>query len=317
MKFRTEVEVPSFPFTLNHKNKIMLMGSCFTQNIGNKLTDSGFETFSNPYGITFNPLSLCQQLEELISLKKYIQEDLTYFNNQYLSLQHHSVFTKTSTEESLEKINSEIKKGNKFLKEADVLFISLGTAWVWKKAINKTVVNNCHKIPAKEFSQELLSSQEIEANLEECLNLLQTFSPDLKVIFTISPVRHWRHGAVDNQRSKSILLNAVHQTIDNSTNGYYFPSYEIMMDDLRDYRFYADDLIHLSSKAIEYIWKKFKSGFFNTKTIDAIDLINKITSMRNHRSITQINESDNKFNAKLALRIDELKSKHGIEFKSK
>ena len=313
MKFRTEIEVNPFPFSIHHKTNVVLMGSCFTLNIGDKLDHAGFQTLSNPFGITFNPASLCKQLAEIISLKEYSSQDLTKHENHFVSLQHHSRFNDSKQELILDSINKEIESAHKALKTADVLILSFGSAWVWKKKGSKTVVNNCHKIPAKEFEKELLSLDEIHDLLSIALSELNAFNPSLKVLFTVSPVRHWRQGAVENNRSKSLLLSLVHAAVDQKSNAHYFPSYEIMMDDLRDYRFYADDLLHPSRQAIEYIWEKFGDGFFSAETKAAMALVNKVRAMQNHKVMTGNTSDLIKFNTKLEKRISELKSVYGVE----
>lgn len=312
MKFRTEVEIDPFPFSLNHKSQVVLMGSCFTSNIGNMLNYSGFQTLSNPFGITFNPVSLANQLTQIIDEKEFGQKDLHEFQNQYLSFEHHSSFNHQSFEVVLSAINSKISEANTWLKNTDFLFISLGSAWVWERKETGLVVNNCHKIPAKEFDKKLLTLSEINGALEKIMVALNQFVPKLKVVFTLSPVRHWRHGAVENTQSKSLLHSAIQDIVSRSKSAHYFPSFEIMMDDLRDYRFYADDMLHPSAKAVEYIWEKFGDGFFSTETKKAIDLVNKVRAMQNHRVKSEDEESLGKFNLKLLSRIQELKDSYSI-----
>jgi hypothetical protein len=313
MTFRTEIEVTPFPFSLDHKSKVVLMGSCFTSNIGEKLEFSGFETLANPFGITFNPISLANQITQIVGKRTYSLKDLNKNQDQYFSFQHHSSFNNNDADLMLAKIISSIKEATEMLKTAQVLFISLGSAWVWERKENGQIVNNCHKVPLSEFNKKLLSYDEALASLQNITNALKGFTPNANVVFTVSPVRHWRHGAVENMHSKSILHSAVQNVVEMNQNVHYFPSYEIMMDDLRDYRFYADDMLHPSQKAINYIWEKFGDGFFSAHTKDAIALVNKVRTMQNHHIKSPTKTNLTKFNRKLMERISELKAVYDIE----
>ena len=312
MKLRTEINVQPFPFHIDHQSKVMLMGSCFTQNIGSKLRDNQFETLCNPYGITFNPLSLSKQIVEVVNQKHYTTDDLIERNDHFVSFSHHSSFNRGHKYEMLVDINESIDRAHHFLKEADVLIVSIGTAWVWGHMEQSRIVNNCHKIPAKEFELVLTKPEHIYQEFAEVFRLLDEFNPKLQIVFTISPVRHWRSGAVENSRSKSVLISSVHDLVDAHSNCHYFPSYEIMIDDLRDYRFFEDDLIHPSDMAIEYIWSKFGEGFFNAKTVAANSSVGKVKSMMEHRPFNPEGEEYQKFLQKLELRKEELEKEHGI-----
>ncbi len=312
MKFRTEISLLPFPLQISHQDQIMLMGSCFTENIGVHLAQNKFKILENPYGITFNPLSVMLQLREILDQHKYQNSHLDWVNQRFISFNHHSVFASATAQDLTQKINLNIEEAHQFLKTAKVLFISLGTAWVWQHTAKNTFVNNCHKVPAKQFNYRLAAANKMVVNFTETLKSLTQFNPNLQVVFTVSPVRHWRNGAVNNSRSKAVLINAVNQLSDDFTNVHYFPSYEIMMDDLRDYRFYEDDLLHPSKVAINYIWKKFGDAFFSDKTKEANLAIAKINAMQNHRHINTNPTELDKFNAKLKLRKDELKVKFGL-----
>ena len=315
MKFRTEIEVSPFSFNINHKSKVLLMGSCFTTNVGEKLTYYGFETFSNPFGIAFNPDSLAKQISQIVKGYEYLESDLVEHQGQFLSFDHHSSFNRQDASSTLDVINSNLEQARAAFKNADVLFLSLGSAWVWERKESKTIVNNCHKIASNKFNQKLLSYDEILSSLNKIVDDLKEFAPQLKVVFTLSPIRHWRHGAVENMQSKSLLHAAIQSVVKENELTHYFPSYEIMMDDLRDYRFYADDMLHPSEQAIDYIWQKFGETFFIENTRQANDLIRKIRMMQDHRNVAGTNEELDKFNQKLKNRLDELNSDFGIELK--
>jgi len=314
MKFRTEIQLSPFSFQIAHGQKTMLLGSCFTQNIGEKLRQNKFEILENPYGITFNPLSAIEQLEEIMAQKQYTTTDVDFINNRFVSFKHHSVFAMTDAKKLTENINQHIAQAHHFLKTANVLFVSLGTAWVWQHTAKNTVVNNCHKVPAKQFNYHLATANEITNGFSQTLLNLKKLNPNLQVVFTVSPVRHWRNGAINNSRSKAVLINAANILADAFTNVHYFPSYEILIDDLRDYRFYENDLLHPSKVAIDYIWQKFGEAFFSPKTLEANLAIAKINAMQNHRHISSTQDDLKKFNAKLHARKNELKSKFGLEF---
>ena len=315
MKFRTEIQVNPFPFSIDHNSSIVLMGSCFTSNIGDKLKRSGFQTMSNPFGITFNPISLADQVSKIRRGYIYSEKDLVEFQNQYLSFDHHSSFNNQDSTLALEAINNSIEIAREKLKVAHTLFISLGSAWVWERKENEAIVNNCHKIPAGEFNKKVLTDSEISNALDSMMKELMLIAPNLNVVFTLSPIRHWRHGAVENMYSKSLLHSAIQDIVSKNTMAHYFPSYEIMMDDLRDYRFYADDMLHPSEKAIDYIWEKFGDGFFSTETKEAVQLVNKVRAMQNHRLKSKDEEALVKFNLKLSSRIQELENVYGVKLK--
>ena len=312
MKFRTEIEVSPFPFSINHNGQALLMGSCFTSNIGDRLQDSCFKTLQNPFGITFNPVSLANQVSQIIKGNTYSEKNLIKHQNHFLSFDHHSSFNDHNVAVVLEKINVKIKQAKVAFENAHVLFLSLGSAWVWERKENKQIVNNCHKIPSTEFNKRILNGSEIKESLERIVIDAQQFNPNLNIVFTLSPVRHWRHGAVENTHSKSLLHAAIQDIVKVNSDAHYFPSYEIMMDDLRDYRFYTDDLLHPSNEAINYIWNKFGDAFFTEKTVTANALIGKIRKMQSHKIMAKDDEAVSKFEKKLTNRISELKTLHGI-----
>lgn len=289
------------------------MGSCFTSNIGNRLHESGFHTIQNPFGITFNPVSLANQVAMITEGYEYSETDLIKHQSHFLSFDHHSSFNDQSAAVVLEKINRKMKQAKVAFENTEVLFLSLGSAWVWERKENNKIVNNCHKIPTSEFNKRILSANEIKDALANIVKGLQQFNPKLNIVFTLSPVRHWRHGAVENAHSKSLLHAAIQDIVKVNSVAHYFPSYEIMMDDLRDYRFYADDLLHPSQQAIDYIWEKFGDGLFTSKTKEANVLVVKIRAMQNHRNVKGSQVEIEKFNQSLTRRLEELKTVFDIE----
>ncbi|GAI96735.1 unnamed protein product, partial [marine sediment metagenome] len=230
----------------------MFIGSCFTESIGGKLNDYKFPVDINPFGIIYNPSSVGKSLELLIGEKEFTIDDLFFYNGKWLSFFHHSSFSDKDPELCLSRINAKITESREFLKKAGFLFITFGTAWVFEWKESGETVSNCHKISALKFNHKLLAVEDILENYKTLIHKLLRFNPQLKIIFTVSPIRHWKDGAEGNQVSKAILLLSAHQLLKKFQSVSYFPAYEIIMDDLRDYRFYSDDMIHLNSVAIDY-----------------------------------------------------------------
>jgi len=238
----------------------------------------------NPFGVVYNPISVKLVIERLVQATPFKESDLNFRNGLWYSYLHHSTYSSPSKEKCLETINSEQFSASEFIRSSKHILVTFGTARVYYLKENDSPVANCHKVPANEFRNRLLSVDEIVINWSNLLNKLLTQIPDLKIIFTISPVRHWKDGAIGNLQSKSILNVAVHELVSKYPNSaFYFPSYEILMDDLRDYRFYADDMLHPSKVAIDYIWEKFKGALIDSKSSILIAEIEKIIAATNHR----------------------------------
>ncbi|MDR2843779.1 MAG: GSCFA domain-containing protein [Candidatus Symbiothrix sp.] len=266
MKFRTEIVLPASALQITHQDKILMAGSCFVENLSAKLLGAGFTIHLNPFGIVYNPSSLANGLQDLIHKKVYTADDLFLYQDVYHSFAHHSRFSGREIDAVLQKINDRLASASDFLRQANVLIITFGTANTYRLVSTGEVVSNCHKLPAKAFVEERLTVEQITTRWNDLLTDLQKINPHLNIIFTVSPIRHWKEGANGNQLNKAILLLAVNELLTANPQCYYFPSYEIMLDDLRDYRFYADDLIHPNSQAVEYIWEKFSEVYFEAKT---------------------------------------------------
>lgn len=281
--FRTEIELTPFNEKINHYEGVFFIGSCFSDNIGGKLTDFKFNAKINPFGVVYNPVSVKNSLEIIVTKELFQENDLGFYKGLYYSFYHHSFFSDSSKEKCLHRINNEIEHAHKKLKAAKFLFITFGTSKVYESKTTGNVVSNCHKIPASEFSRRNLSPRSIVEDYIPLVELLKDFNPELKIWFTVSPIRHWKDGAVENQFSKSVLLVAVHELCDLFGHCHYFPAYELMNDDLRDYRFYAEDMIHLNASAIHYIWTKFESVFLTRETLSLNAKIKKIKQAAMHR----------------------------------
>jgi len=289
MKFRTEISVPAGNFKISHACKIAMQGSCFVENMADKLLNAGFSVDLNPFGIAYNPLSLSQNLNRLLDNNPFHAGELFKDNdNIYHSFSHHSRFSGIDPNEALEKINSGMSQSLGFLRTAGLLIVTFGTAFVYRLQSTGKVVSNCHKLPAKLFTYNRLSIEAIVGEWNDLIVRLQTFNPSLRIMFTVSPVRHWKNGAHENQLSKSILLLAIEEFLRIRPQCFYFPAYEIVLDDLRDYRFYSEDMLHPSSQAIDYIWDKFKAAWFDDETLKKAHEFERINKALNHIPIIKM-----------------------------
>ena len=310
MNFRTIVDIPQSKIKINHRTKILMLGSCFATNMGQKLIDNKFRTNLNPFGVLYNPTSIAKGIKKLIAGKNFHEEDLFYDKGLYNSFYHHSSFSDTNKDQCLLNINSRLEKASNDLKEADILFITFGTSYVYEYLPTEEVVGNCHKLPSKDFKRFQLSITDILKQWRELILELKTINPSLQIIFTVSPIRHLRDGAHDNQLSKATLLLAVNKLCETNSDTHYFPSYEIVLDDLRDYRFYAEDLTHPNNLAIEYIWQKFKETYL-TKESEAIiaEWIN-IRKAMDHRSFNEESEEHIRFLTQTLAKLDAFGNKY-------
>lgn len=297
MSFFTEIKIPEFPWKMDYSKSMMFFGSCFSENIGQKLLDLKFNIDLNPFGILFNPVSIANSLKLLLEKKVFTENDLFYDQGQWNSFYHHSRFSDTNREAALEKINNRIVQSHEFLSKADFLLITFGTSWVYEFRKTSQVVSNCHKIPSAEFRRYRLDVAEITQMYGELISELLRFNPKLKVIFTVSPIRHWKDGAVENQVSKSVLLLAINQLLNAPENSMarYFPSYEIVMDELRDYRFYAEDMIHISPVGIDYIFERFNRALMSAESIQLTKEVLKIRKALLHRPVNSLSPEYEKF----------------------
>ena len=283
MQFRTEIKPSIMPFDIRHEHNLLSMGSCFTEHIGEKLTKAKFITCHNPFGIIYNPISMAACLSYLLSDKIFSDQDIFFHNHRYHSFLHHSSFSDTTAAATLQKMNNQLAEGRLFLATADRLLLTFGTAQVFSTKKELQIVTNCHKLPQYLFDKRRLGVDEIVTSFLPVFSALKEHSPSLKVILTVSPVRHLREGFVENQRSKAALLLAVEALEAEFDFVHYFPAYELLLDDLRDYRFYGDDLIHPNSQAIGYIWEHFEQRFFSTNTQRIIRDVRAIQTAAAHR----------------------------------
>lgn len=283
MKFRTEIEIKKSQLKLEHEHKIVTIGSCFAENIGAKFRDYRFQIFDNPFGVLYNPVSIYNAMKIVSDNKIFTQDDLILDQGEWHSFYHHSDFSHHDSSVCLSNINTKIIKTREFLCAADEIIITFGTAFVYKYLETGEIVSNCHKITADKFERYRIGMFEAREFILSTVELLKDLNPDLKIILTLSPVRHWKDGAVENQISKAILLLAIQEIVNEKDSIFYFPSYEIVLDDLRDYRFYAEDLVHPNKIAIDYIWGKFVESYCTEHCRKLMNKIEKLSRARKHR----------------------------------
>jgi len=292
MQFQLPIQIKSPEKKIGYRDKILLTGSCFTEHIGNSLGELKFSVLQNPNGILFDPRSVCSSLISYIENKKYGKEDLFLLNEVWNSWQHHSRFSNINADECLKGINESQEQAYNFLKTADWLMITLGSSFSYRLTGDAPVtslqlndgVANCHRAPSQWFNKHLLSIDEIIALLDTTYHRLQQFNPRLKIIFTISPVRHIRDGVIENNRSKARLIEAVHYLVNKFPDLYYFPAYELVIDVLRDYRFYDIDMAHPNYPATEFVMEKFRDSFIDEQSQQLMEEIKKIVIARKHKA---------------------------------
>ncbi len=294
MEFRLALTPREFEYKINHNHSLFLAGSCFTEQIGAKLSYHKFKTIDNPHGILFNPISIAHSISAYIQKKMYTSDDLFFENELWGSWDHHTRFSNINKEDCLNKINESQSRAHAFLKTADWLMITLGSSFVYELSSSR-VVANCHKVPADKFKKRLLSSEAIQSALKKMLDELKEFNPSIKVIFTISPVRHLRDGFIENNRSKANLINAVHELVNEASSLFYFPSYELIIDDLRDYRFFAEDMVHPNYAATNYVWEKFIDSSIDEPSKKIMKEIAAINIARNHKPFNPTSKQHQQF----------------------
>ncbi len=311
LKFQTTVEIPHFEWETGYAKKNVFLGSCFTENVGNKMADLKYDVDINPFGILYNPVSVANGIQLLLDEKEFTEKDLFLENGLWHSFSHHGKFSSPHIKQTLHNINGRLKLSAAFLKQADFLFLTFGTAWIYRLIETGKTVSNCHKIPANKFERIRLSVDEIVSVYTKLFDRLWHINPRVKVIFTVSPIRHWKDGAIENQRSKSILLLAADEIINTSKkNCAYFPSYEIMMDELRDYRFYAEDMIHISDVSVKHIWQKFETALIDKNSRKLAKEIQKLNAAINHRPFNKYTKEHLLFLQKQMSLLEAIEQKH-------
>lgn len=313
LQLQTKIIIPETNTPIDYSSQIMLLGSCFAENMGDKLLYYKFQTQVNPFGIIFNPFSIEKLIERVVLQRYFTKDDIFFFNERWHCYEVHSELSDTDAEVVLSKLNRILLDTQKQLQEATHIIITYGTSWVYRHIETNAIVANCHKVPQKQFSKELLSIDSIQKSIQNTVSLITTLNPKCNFIFTVSPVRHLKDGFVENQVSKAHLIAAIYSTTNTKQQTLnYFPSYEIMMDELRDYRFYADDMIHPSSTAIDYIWERFAATQIDANEIATMELVQTIQKGLAHRPFNPNSESHQKFEANLKEKIATLEAQYSF-----
>jgi len=314
MQFRTTFHISESEFKINHQKNILTLGSCFSDEIGNRLVDLKFKGLINPFGIVFNTHSIQNLIERSLNKKYYTIDDVHQNGEQFFCFDVHSSFNSLSANQLLNQINQTIDEVHQQLINCDVLILTLGTSWVYRYKETHQIVANCHKVEAKKFDKILLTTDDNFKALDLLIVDVLKVNPKLKIITTVSPVRHIKDGMVENNVSKARLIDALYQLNQKYKQVDYFPSYELVMDDLRDYRFFKTDLIHPTQQAVDYIWEHFVATYFTQQTITINQKINKIISALNHRPFNEDSPSHKTFLTKVLLWIDELEKSENLNF---
>jgi hypothetical protein len=275
--FKLDFNIPESSKKINLNDSIFLLGSCFSDEIGKQLNENKLNSFSNPFGTIYNPHSIFKLLANQVSVNQVVESQEVFYH-----WDTHGAISGLCEQEVVDEIDRKLGETQDFLKKAEWLIITLGTSIVYEhKKVG--IVANCHKTPSSQFTKRFLSQEEIIQSFSNLHSYLTNHNPELNILFTVSPVRHIRDGLVENNRSKAILIDAIHSITERYSNVGYFPSYEIVNDELRDYRFFKKDRIHPTDEATEYVWKQFTATYFDKETIDFLAEWSKIKTAINHR----------------------------------
>ncbi len=309
MELRTTFKIEPSAEKITYNDPVLFTGSCFATEIGRQFEAGKMPVLINPAGTVYNPVSVCNTLDTITEGRKYTSDDLYNYNGVWLSFNHYTDFSAEDPATVIAKINSDAERSQRFISTAKFLFITFGTARVYRWNKSGRIVSNCHKISSSEFTNELLTPSQIVSLWDAELSKLKSLFPALKIVFTISPVRHWKDGAHANQISKSILFLAVEELMGHPASPGYFPAYELVMDDLRDYRFYDDDMLHPSSSAINYVWQKFSDCYLDSRTVELRNEVIKITRAFSHRLTSALESRKKEFARSMIERIRNIENK--------
>ena len=313
MEFRTQIPLSNIDakHQIDYDSKVMLLGSCFSENIGEKFEYFQLQSEINPFGILFHPAAILAFLKRALEEEEYTARDLEFHNELFHCFDAHSKLSHTNKEYLLKCLNQKLVNTKQFLKQATHVILTLGTSWVYKHIQRNVYVANCHKIPQAYFTKDLLSVSEVYNELKEIQRLLNSLNPHIKTIYTVSPVRHIKDGFVENQRSKAHLNAGIHKLITETKEGqlFYFPSYEIVMDELRDYRFYTADMLHPNEVAIDYVWDRFKAAWVSNSIASTMKQVDGIQKGLKHRPFNPETKQHECFLNQLEEKIQEIRLK--------
>ncbi len=309
-QFRTTFPMPDYPEQIGPDDRLLIMGSCFSDHIGAKLQSCSFDTTINPAGVLFNPISICQTIDRICLGADLPEQVLVRQDSLWHSLYHHSVYSAPSKEALLQRIADADQDFKDRMRDASWLLLTLGSAHVQVDRETGVPVANCHKLPAARFQRRLLALAEVVEHLSRSLAHVHRINPALRVVFTVSPVRYWKDGAIDNLRSKSTLILAVHDLVDDRPHAHYFPAYELVIDDLRDYRFFDRDMLHPSPQAIEYVWTKFSGALLDQASQEKCRELERLNRSLEHRPLHPESDAHRRFVDKLAAELQDLRAKY-------
>lgn len=300
MKLQTQIPLTEANNQIDYSSQLLILGSCFSENIGVKLDYFKFQTVQNPFGILFHPLAIENLITRAVKKEYYSLDDLFFLNERWHCFDAHSSLSDVDRDTLLESLNTQLVETKNQLRQASHILITLGTAWTYQQKKNGKTVANCHKVPQQEFDKHLLTVDEITASLQRTVQHIESSNKNVQLIYTISPVRHLKDGFTENQRSKSNLITALHNCLNSPSLGGgrgqgYFPSYEIMMDELRDYRFYTKDMVHPNDLAIDYIWERFQQVWISQTAHATMKKVDEIQKGLQHRPFSRASEQHQKF----------------------
>jgi len=313
MELQTKIPLSPSDNPIDYQNKLVLLGSCFVENMGAKLDYFQFQQLQNPFGILFHPLAIENLIERALNGRDYKLEEIFEQDGIWRCFDAHSDLRSDNPEALLQILNQRLKETETWLGVSSHIIITLGTAWVYEYLDSNKIVANCHKVPQKQFAKKLLSIEAIESCLDSIVDNITKVNPKAQIIFTVSPVRHLKDGFVENQRSKAHLIAAVHLLLSSRTQSRglgYFPSYEIMMDELRDYRFYGADMVHPNQLAVDYIWEKFKSVWITSTSYAVMDRVDSVQKGLLHRPFNPDSDAHQKFKTSLRTKITYLQERY-------
>ena len=311
MKLQTQIPLKKQSNNLiDYRSNILLIGSCFVENIGNKLEYYKFKNLQNPFGILFHPLAIKRLIANAIDNKSYTEDDIFFQNEQWHCFDAHSKLSNVDKNELVISLNEQIKSTHQQINQSSHIVITLGTSWVYKDITTEKHVANCHKIPQKQFLKKLLSIDEVSQSLNAIIGLIKSVNKEASIIFTVSPIRHLKDGFVENTKSKAHLVSAIHAVLSLRAQSrcYYFPSYEIMLDELRDYRFYKEDMIHPNAIAINYIWEKFQQVWMSSETQKTMSDVEAVQKGLRHKPFNKNSIAHLKFLQNLVQKREKLQS---------
>ncbi|MFM7896136.1 MAG: GSCFA domain-containing protein, partial [Flavobacterium sp.] len=311
LQFTTKIPVQKSSFPIDYDSKVMLLGSCFAENMGNKFDYFKFQATTNPFGIIFNPVSLEKLIRRVVENRTFTENDIFFHDELWHCYEVHSELSNPNKEEFLNNLNLILGTAKNQINSLSHCIITLGTSWVYRNIETNEIVANCHKVPQKNFTKELLSISQTEESLKNIVSLIHSVNPNCHFIFTVSPVRHIKDGFVENTLSKAHLIAAIHKTITHHPSSItYFPAFEIMIDELRDYRFYAEDMLHPNQTAIDYIWIQFFENYISESVFGLMNEIGSIQKGLQHRPFNPNTESHQKFLNQLDLKIKTIQNQY-------